>query len=114
MRDGEPFLAGKHPTGREWDENSQFPHGARDRTGMTSSLKSAASVKEGHDQEQPNRPATPPGWVKVGAVAAASAVLGGLAAAWFYRRTLSQLREAGDEVQYPESGTIVDAAPEDF
>jgi hypothetical protein len=39
-----------------------------------------------------------PGWLKVGAVAAASAVLGGLAAAWFYRKTLSRLREAEDEI----------------
>jgi hypothetical protein len=32
------------------------------------------------------------GWIRVGAVAAASAVLGGLAAAWFYRKTLTQLQ----------------------
>lgn len=36
-------------------------------------------------------------WVKVGAIAAASAALGGLAAAWFYRKTLSRLREASDD-----------------
>jgi hypothetical protein len=36
-----------------------------------------------------------PGWIKVGAIAAASAVAGGLAAAWFYRRTLSRLHQAG-------------------
>ena len=41
------------------------------------------------------------GWVKVGAIAAVSAALGGLAAAWFYRKTLSRLREAGDD--FPES-----------
>lgn len=41
------------------------------------------------------------GWVKVGAIAAASAALGGLAAAWFYRKTISRLREAGDD--FPES-----------
>jgi hypothetical protein len=35
-----------------------------------------------------------PGWIKVGAIAAASAVAGGLAAAWFYRHTLSRLRQA--------------------
>jgi hypothetical protein len=35
-----------------------------------------------------------PGWIKVGGIAAASAVAGGLAAAWFYRRTLSRLRQA--------------------
>jgi len=33
-------------------------------------------------------------WIKVGVVAAASALAGGLAAAWFYRKTLNTLREA--------------------
>ena len=35
-----------------------------------------------------------PAWIKVGAIAAASAVAGGLAAAWFYRNTLNKLRQA--------------------
>ena len=35
-----------------------------------------------------------PGWIKVGAIAAASALLGGLAATWVYRKTLSRLRQA--------------------
>jgi len=35
-----------------------------------------------------------PGWLKVSAIAAASALAGGLAAAWFYRKTLTQLRQA--------------------
>jgi hypothetical protein len=34
------------------------------------------------------------GWLRVGAIAAASAVAGGLAAAWYYRKTLDRLREA--------------------
>lgn len=33
-------------------------------------------------------------WVKVSAVAAASALAGGLAAAWFYRKTLTRLQHA--------------------
>jgi len=33
-------------------------------------------------------------WIKVGVVAAASALAGGMAAAWFYRKTLNTLREA--------------------
>jgi len=35
-----------------------------------------------------------PAWMKVGAVAAASALAGGLAAAWFYRKTVTHLRNA--------------------
>ena len=56
----------------------------------------------------------PGGWLKVGAVAAASAVLGGLAAAWFYRKTLSQLREAEDRIPDSEFLATEDDSPEDF
>jgi hypothetical protein len=35
-----------------------------------------------------------PTWIKIGTVAAASAIAGGLAAAWFYRKTLDTLRQA--------------------
>jgi len=35
-----------------------------------------------------------PGWIRVGAFAAASALAGGLAATWFYRKTLSRLQNA--------------------
>jgi hypothetical protein len=40
-----------------------------------------------------------PAWIKVGAVAAASALAGGLAATWFYRKTLTRLQnsESGPE-----------------
>ena len=40
---------------------------------------------------------TAPRWLKLGAVAAASGILGGLAAAWYYRKTLAQLREDGQQ-----------------
>ena len=35
------------------------------------------------------------GWLKVGVIAAASALVGGLAAAWYYRKTLASLQQAG-------------------
>jgi hypothetical protein len=54
------------------------------------------------------------GWLKVGTIAAASALLGGLAAAWFYRKTLSRLREAENEIPNPKTGTTEDAMGEDF
>jgi hypothetical protein len=43
-----------------------------------------------------------PRWIKVSAVAAASAVAGGLAAAWFYRKTLETLQNAEDFSPNPE------------
>jgi hypothetical protein len=33
------------------------------------------------------------GWLRIGAVTAASALAGGLAAAWYYRKTLARLRQ---------------------
>lgn len=44
----------------------------------------------------------PSGWLKVGVIAAASAVAGGLAAAWFYKKTLTQLRQAANDGHNPE------------
>jgi len=53
------------------------------------------------------------GWLKVGAIAAASALAGGLAAAWYYRKTLKTLQEAessgvNPEFRIPDSETESD------
>ena len=37
-----------------------------------------------------------PGWFKVGVLAAVSVLAGGLAVGWYYRNTLSQLRQAAN------------------
>ena len=37
-----------------------------------------------------------PGWVRVGLIAVASAVAGGMAAAWWYRKTIDHLQQAGE------------------
>ena len=52
-------------------------------------------------------------WLRIGAIAAASAVVGGLAAAWFYRKTLSRFQAAEDEIPdlVPES---IEDGREDF
>jgi hypothetical protein len=57
-------------------------------------------------------PKVSPNWLRVGVVAAGSAVLGGIAAVWFHRKTISRLREAGNE--NPESGITQDGSAEDF
>jgi HAMP domain-containing protein len=53
-----------------------------------------------------------PGWIKLGVVASASALAGGLAAAWWYRKTLSKLRNAGENDQNPDFRISSDT-PED-
>lgn len=73
---------------------------------MTNSLESSGSP----DLEK--KSGKPDGWLKVGAVAAASALAGGLLAAWWYRNTLNKLRLAEREADNPHFG-ILDDDPAD-
>jgi hypothetical protein len=54
------------------------------------------------------------GWPVMGVVAAASAVAGCLAAAWFYRKTLAQLRQAESSGQNSEFKSSESGFEEDF
>ena len=55
-------------------------------------------------QKQTESNAPLPAWIKVSAVAAASALVGGLAAAWFYRKTVSRLRNSEPHVENTDFG----------
>jgi hypothetical protein len=81
---------------------------------MTNDVKSSSSVAPVAAKDALTRDVKNSGWLKVGTIAAASALLGGLAAAWFYRKTLTQLREAENEIPDPESKIIEDEPEEDF
>jgi hypothetical protein len=69
---------------------------------MTSSLES--------ENSQPSNTANqrPPGWLKLGVVAAASVLAGGLAAAWWYRKTLARLHQAEEKPINPNFGISED------
>ncbi|HWG19515.1 MAG TPA: hypothetical protein VG225_03225 [Terracidiphilus sp.] len=67
------------------------PDGIARLSTMTKSLDSDIS----QDTAESGTPLPP--WIKVSAVAAASAVAGGLAAAWFYRKTLARLQHAEND-----------------
>ena len=56
----------------------------------TSSLNSADSNLSPAPVAQPDPRLA---WLRVSVIAAASAFVGGLAAAWFYRKTLTRLRD---------------------
>jgi membrane associated rhomboid family serine protease len=56
--------------------------------------------------------ARPSSWLKVGVFAAASALAGGMAAAWFYRKTLTRLRQAENEAPDWEFGIRDDDSDE--
>ena len=64
----------------------------------TSHLESARS------EEPSAADVSRPAWIKVGAIAAASALAGGLAAAWFYRNTLNKLRQAESNPENSDFG----------
>ena len=81
---------------------------------MASDFKSSVSGPISAEVQAELRDAVTPGWLKVGAVAAASAVLGGLAAAWFYRKALTQLREAEDRIPGSETRATENESAEDF
>jgi hypothetical protein len=63
---------------------------------MTNSLDSSPSDQSKQTGAQPSR------WLEVGVVAAASALAGGLAAAWWYRKTLSKLHQADGSQENPD------------
>jgi hypothetical protein len=65
---------------------------------MTSHSESAVLHKPS------NQDAPRGGLLKLGAVAAASALLGGIAAAWWYRKTLQKLHETGENNNNPHFG----------
>ena len=52
-------------------------------------------------------------WARVGFVAVASALAGGLAAAWWYRKTLKTLRRSEETDPNPEFGISSDEAEGD-
>jgi len=65
---------------------------------MTNSLESSSSSGESAKPDRPD------GWFRVGTVAAASALAGGLLAAWWYRKTLKKLQQAEEDPQNPHFG----------
>ena len=54
----------------------------------------------------------PAGWLKLGAVAAASVFAGGLIAVWWHRNTVKKLRLAAETDENPHFG-ISDADPDE-
>jgi hypothetical protein len=81
---------------------------------MSNDLESSASKRPVHSSGSGGNGAFSKDWLRVGAIAAASALVGGLAAAWFYRKTLSRLQEAEEHLPDSEFIATEDDSPEDF
>jgi hypothetical protein len=74
---------------------------------MTSSSESDTSSSQQSSDTQPS------GWIKVGVIAAASALAGGLAAAWWYRKTLKTFRQTGETTINPHFGIPAERTGDD-
>jgi hypothetical protein len=61
-------------------------------------------VESGTSSNPQEDSAASSGWMKFGLIAMASAVLGGMATAWWYRKTLIRLRQAEDTPSNPQIG----------
>jgi hypothetical protein len=55
-----------------------------------------------------NRDAQSSRWLKVGIVAGVSVLVGGLATAWWYRKTLKTLRQTSESTTNPHFGISAD------
>lgn len=65
-------------------------------------------LEHGLSESKPAEASRPTSWLKVGIFAAASALAGGMAVAWYYRKTLTRLRQAEGEMLNPEFGMAED------
>ena len=65
-------------------------------------------VESKTSDESPTRLDPPSAWMKLGLVAMASAVLGGMATAWWYRKTLIRMRQAEETDPNPQFGIFDD------
>jgi hypothetical protein len=86
---------------------------SRENTARELSHKVTNSLESSESDTQDQETAQPAGWLKVGAVAAGSALAGGLLAAWWYRRTLHKLRLAEEDPQNPDFGIPSENIAED-
>jgi hypothetical protein len=53
------------------------------------------------------------GWLKFALLTAATALAGGMATAWFYRKTLAKLRETGENAENSHFGISADKRIDD-
>lgn len=79
----------------EWSGVSDFETGDKRMASQAQLISSERKAK---------RAPWPTKWFKVGVLTAFSAMAGGMAAAWYYRKTLLQLRQAENLLQNQETG----------
>jgi hypothetical protein len=75
--------------------------------------QTAKHLESAQSTESPASNERLPPWIKLGVIAAASALAGGLAAAWFYRNTLNKLRQAESNLENSDFRIQKDAVDSD-
>ena len=69
-------------------------------------------------EQEPIAEETRGGLLRLGAIAVGSAILGGIAAAWWYRKTVKKLHESGESDNNPhfgiEDGHLCGEEPEEL
>ena len=73
----------------------------------------ANNLESGGSQTAPDAVEQRTGWLRIGLIAAASALAGGVAAAWWYRKTLNKLHESGENGENPQFGISAESSAED-
>ena len=77
-------------------------------------IAQANDLDSDRSKSLPAQEARPSGWLRLGAVAAASVLAGGLAAAWWYRKTLTKLHESREIMENTQFGISRETASNDI
>jgi hypothetical protein len=94
---GRPMATAQHPTFGRYLVGRLDPSPQKtEHTIMANSSDSSTSSPLPKTNQQPS------GWLRVAAVAAASALAGGIAAAWWHRKTLAKLRQSDENGANPD------------
>ena len=82
---------------------------------MEKALSDMATSLESNTSSAPETAVVePPQRIRIGLMAVATVVLGGIGAAWWYRKTLIRLRQAGETGQNPHFGISNSDSPDEL
>ncbi|KAA6458202.1 hypothetical protein DYQ86_19975 [Acidobacteria bacterium AB60] len=84
------------------------------QTASTAAESNTSYLFSAHYEANSQQPIGPSARLFVGLAAATSALLGGLAAAWYYKKTLSRLQEAEFDPHNPKIGSSSQLDDEDL
>jgi hypothetical protein len=96
------FLAGHLKQSSFFRKRDGDGHIQEDLKGVASNFESEPYKLTAAQASKPSK------WLKLSVIAATSTLVGGLAVAWWYRKTLKTLRQTGEMNQNPQFGRLSD------